>query len=567
VSRVEIHGAQYTVGELFGPAFAFTVPAFQRPYAWTCVEATALFQDLLDVMGDTALPVRELPPYFLGSIVLVREEEYAPDVSIVDGQQRLTTLTILLAAIRALADPRRAPHLNRHLYEEGSPFIDSANAYRLRLRSRDATFFQRYVQEPDGLAELPALDVEALTDSQRNIRANTLAYLEALRELPEERRFRFAQYVLTRCLLLAVATPDLDAAYHIFSVLNNRGLDLSYADILKAQLFGKMPDAQRDGYMARWEEVEDALGRKGFEALFRHMRMIEQRKKAQGSILREFRDYITAFMTETGKDDWHVIDERIVPQGLAMYAITHAAYEPDHDTQATNATLKWLNLIPNADWLPPAIAFLTRYHDQPAAVADFFRDLERLAVSLMLRRFNESDRIKRYAGVLERIKERQPVGAKDSRLQLTVDEREATVRALNGSLANLSAQPCKYLLRRLDALLADAAPDVYPEVTVEHVLPLNPASNGVWSQWYKDAKVRKQYEYRLGNLALLPEGFNRKAANADFAQKRVVYASATHAYPVLALAGQARDANDWTPATVDRRQHELLARLRSLWRL
>ena len=73
---------------------------------------------------------------------------------------------------------------------------------------------------------------EELTDSQKNIRANATLYKARLAELPEADRLRLAQFAVTRCYLVVVATPDLDSAYRIFSVLNSRGLDLAPTDIL-----------------------------------------------------------------------------------------------------------------------------------------------------------------------------------------------------------------------------------------------------------------------------------------------------------------------------------------------
>ena len=87
---------------------------------------------------------------------------------------------------------------------------------------------------------------------------------------------------------MAVATLYLDFAYRIFAVLNSRGLDLSPTDILKAEIFGKVEQSQREFYIRKSEDMEDDLGRDLFENLFSHVRMVYRKAKPQGTLLEEF---------------------------------------------------------------------------------------------------------------------------------------------------------------------------------------------------------------------------------------------------------------------------------------
>ena len=98
----KISAAEFPLSKIFSSDFDYTIPSYQRPYAWTVDEASELFDDLHDFFQSD---LEE--PYFLGSIVLIKEEN-TPRSEVVDGQQRLTTLTILLAAIASdLSDDRR----------------------------------------------------------------------------------------------------------------------------------------------------------------------------------------------------------------------------------------------------------------------------------------------------------------------------------------------------------------------------------------------------------------------------------------------------------------------------
>ena len=89
----KISGAEYQLAKIFSSDFDYSIPSYQRPYAWTEVQAGELFSDLYDFFMK-----EKDESYFLGSIVLIKEEG-RPNSEVIDGQQRLTTLTILLAAI------------------------------------------------------------------------------------------------------------------------------------------------------------------------------------------------------------------------------------------------------------------------------------------------------------------------------------------------------------------------------------------------------------------------------------------------------------------------------------
>ena len=88
---MNIRGSEHQIKKIFSDEFVFTIPLYQRAYAWTIEESEELFQDLKRAMEGYKGSVDDLPPYFLGSIVLIKGDE--PDAEIVDGQQRLATLT------------------------------------------------------------------------------------------------------------------------------------------------------------------------------------------------------------------------------------------------------------------------------------------------------------------------------------------------------------------------------------------------------------------------------------------------------------------------------------------
>jgi Protein of unknown function DUF262 len=149
MGRVSIDTRQCEIKKIFSDEFVFTIPVYQRPYSWTTEEAGMLLEDLLDAIGESKQDLEEAPPYFLGSIVLTKGDK--PDSEVIDGQQRLTTITILLAALRASIRAEKAGDLEPFLYEKANAFAGTPSRYRLTLRKRDADFFQTYIQTEHGV--------------------------------------------------------------------------------------------------------------------------------------------------------------------------------------------------------------------------------------------------------------------------------------------------------------------------------------------------------------------------------------------------------------------------------
>jgi hypothetical protein len=556
-----IHAIEKALFKILNNDFAFAIPPYQRPYAWTTEQASELFTDLLAFLGIGLQPVEEVNPYFLGSIVLIKGED-SPEADIVDGQQRLTTLTILLAALRTLVDSEYAAEITEYIYEKGKKSIRTPNRYRLKLRERDEEFFRRYIQNEKGLDGLLQLDSAQLTDSQKNIQANAKYFTEALANLSEAQRIRFLQYLMARCFLVVVSTPDLDSAYRIFSVLNARGLDLGLTDLLKSEIIGAIPTNYQEKYTKIWEDEEEDLGRETFQELFAHIRMIYRKAKLRETALNEFHKHI-----QPQKEPQKFVDEILKPYSDSLEIIKTATYQSDKGAETVNSLFRWLNQIDNFDWVPPAILYLSQNRHSPDKLKQFFTDLERLAAGLMISRADINDRIERYGRLLTAIEEKADLYANDSPLQLAPDEATQVMKTLNGDLY-LIKRIRQYVLLRLDSALAQGeATYDYPIISVEHVLPQNLSKGSVWIKWFPVEEERTQYTHRIGNLALLSRKKNAQAQNYDFDKKKEGYFATSKGVSPFALTTQVLQKAEWTPAIINQRQKELLQKLKTLWRL
>lgn len=555
--------AQYIVAheqplaKVLSEDYAFRIPEYQRPYAWTTEQAGDLIDDLTSFMEANPGRIEDMPTYFLGSIVLIKGD--TPDSDVVDGQQRLTTLTLLLSAIRATASGQQVVDLTSFIYEKGNTIKGTTDRFRLNIRERDSEFFRKYVQKEGGFIELIASKAD-LKDSQLRLRENAILFSKRLDEMPPETRLALASFIVTRSFLVVVATPDQNSAYRIFSVLNSRGLDLSPTDILKAQIVGAIPEGRRDEYTKKWEDIEEELGRDDFGNLFGHIRSIYRKTKAKETLLKEFEAYVPEL-----KQPLKFVDNLLMPAAEAYSEIVASAYTSTSNAELVNEHLRWLNRLEFTDWMPPAIAFSMRFRNDPQRMVDFFRDLERLSFFMLVTKVGINDRIDRFGRVTRSIEE---TGSGGAALDLSTYEQQEFFEALDGAVyESLSAKARSLLLLRLDSLLSGGGATYdYPVVTVEHVLPQTPSGGSQWLEWFPEQAQRRALTHRLGNLALLTRKKNSSASNYELERKQTAYFTKGGISPFV-LTTEVIGRKTWSPEIILERQKRHLEKLESHWAL
>lgn len=552
---------EQAIQKVFSDDYVFSIPDYQRPYSWTTEQARELLEDLLGFVEANPGAIADMPTYFLGSIVLIKAE--TPEADVVDGQQRLTTLTLLLAAIRSnISNEKQRSQITKRLYEEGDTFAGTEDRFRLTLRARDAEFFQKYVQRDGGFGDLLKLET-GLVDSRQNLRDNARLFQTRLEAMAEPTRVELAQFILQRCYLVIVSTADEDSAYRIFSVLNSRGLDLSATDILKAKIIGGIPDKQRDGFTKKWEDAEEELGRDDFNTLFAHIRTVYRKAKAKETLLKEFEEYVTEV-----KSPIKFIDGVLLPMVQAFSELSASAYSAPSHADKVNAHLRWMNRLEFNDWVPPALAYFVRNRETPAAMEIFVRDLERIAYYMLVTSKGVNDRIERFAKITAEIEAGKDLTADSSNLQLQPPEQLAFFDKLNGPIyETLSAKARTPVLLRLDSLLSGGGATYdYSVITVEHVLPQTPKAGSTWLEWFPDQSARLATVHRLGNLALLTRRKNAQASNWDFDRKKDSYFRRDGVSPFV-MTTQVIDEAQWLPSLVNERQTKLMSIFEKHWRL
>ena len=567
-----IKAAELPLGDLFNDKYRFEIPDYQRQYSWTTEETGELLDDLLHALKEVEVleKVNEASPYFLGSIVIVKSDDL-PKADVVDDQQRITTLTIMFCVLRELIagkSPDFQASLSGFVYAPGNIATGVEGHFRLRVRPRDEDLFQNRIQvEGELLQFLDNLPIN-LPDSRQRMFGNAKYLWEKLSELNEDRRNILTSFLAQRCYLVVVSTSDRDSAYRIFSVLNDRGLDLSPTDILKAQIIGGLEETTQSDYTKIWEDREEELGRDDFRDIFAHIRMIYLRNKMRGTLQQEFQEGVLQIKKNSELNDAkakNFIDKVLVPYADVYKTITTASYKGHGNYGNVNEYLSHLNRLDNFDWIPPAMAFFKRHLNDTDALLQFVQGLERLAYGMFIRRANINERINRYADVLRSI-ECGDVLSDGSAIQISPQEKLDLLNRLDGRIYS-QLRVRKPLLLRLDSLLADGGATYdHPIITIEHVLPQNPPKCSQWRKWFPDETEREEWTHKLANLVLLSRWKNSSAQNYEFDHKKNVYFNQKSVAP-FALTTQVLNTKEWSLGVLESRQKELISILKKEWRL
>jgi len=296
---------EHTVAEVLGDNFVHEIPPYQRPYAWMAEQALQLIEDLREAMlsGDGE-------SYFLGSIVLIRPPRQVVG-QVVDGQQRLTTLTILAAALRDVAsDKQEREALAAAVYIEPNPYKAQVEAVRILAHTEDRVFFREAIQIPGATAKTDPPH-QPKTEAQELMWGNAIVLRNKILSMAQEERQRLVAFLLNKSVLVVVSTESRAAALRIFRVLNDRGLDLSNADVIKADLLGKFKDqAEITHQAARWREFETDLGREDFEGLLENLRFVLEKGKNRRSLSEAYEE---RFRNGTPVDVRKFLDEELAP--------------------------------------------------------------------------------------------------------------------------------------------------------------------------------------------------------------------------------------------------------------
>lgn len=524
----------------------YRVPDYQRPYIWGTDQVTDLLDDVTQWMN-----FRPESEYFLGSIVLQEHQENdITEYDLLDGQQRLTTCLMIQAVGRDLAtDDLLKKSCREAIFQERNKYKNIPERARIiyDIREEVQAFVDKYIKADGGTNDEEALRAEFDSPalSVQNM-ANALIEIRNFFKAEDAPTVEdFFQFFGNKVLLVYVSSPDLDDAFRMFTVLNDRGMKLRGSDILKTlNLRALREDKVGDGvvrkWAQKWEEWEGEMG-DGFDVFLSQIRAVLVKDKARLSLLQEFDENIYAPHSFDRTTKKYTKNEPLLKRGLDTFTFVDRYYGHYQkilrgNNYHLNNSWQFDNLITLlqdaslADfWLPP----LLRYYDLfgEKRIIDFLKKLEGKFCGDWVTYQTPTDRIKAMNNITVAIdKVNQQTGASaDEKINqlLGMDIFDFNTKVLREVLETrdiYSRRFARYLLFKVDALYAsaDTRLQVPVNMSVEHVLPQNPKSDSQWCKDFNDEE-RETWTNRIGNLVLISRRKNSSQGRSDFIEKKVKY--------------------------------------------
>jgi hypothetical protein len=560
--------------KLFDNPYLFTVPAYQRPYSWTTREAGQLLEDLTIAAGldeaETAWP-----DYFLGTVLLLDPENDAatppsPFVGrrvfdVVDGQQRLVTLSILASILRDFIDrdgrgmPESglaAARLHAMVAVAPDERDLSGRRSRLQLRDDEQAYFESQVLARSPRPVVASAVTHPGAAAVQLVHDHLAGEIEALNALERQ---QLAQYLMDDCHVVVIVTRDIDRAHRLFTVLNQRGKPLERKDILKAEVLKAIPAVTAPKAIERWEAAQNRLGLE-FEDFMAHLRLIHGLQKLP--IISGVRALVREFGSE------RFLAEQLEPLTEAFHRVRTFADGPDAAAHPElTAALVALNRLGKADWVPACILAMAEFPTAPDRATQLIVEIERFVSLLRLLCQGSGKRQRRFNAVLGAMRDGGDGLLSHPAWQVSTDEQRIIAHHLK-DFHRRSPQTSKFLLMRLEDDIAGVPLRIDPmALTVEHVLPLRPAATSVWRQDFVDAEERADCQGSLGNLALVTLRQNEKARNRDFHEKLAIYRDPEADMPPMQINADILASSEWRMAVILAREQRLLTRIGRFWRI
>jgi len=541
-----------TIREIFDKRW-YRIPEYQRPYVWGKEEVNILLEDIYEAMNDDINA-----EYFLGSIIFQNIDNLLVDI--LDGQQRLTTLFLLIAVIRDLTSNLQLKEACQdYIFQEGNEFKNIPEKVRIEFNIRDEVknFVEKFIKVSGKLKDNNALN-EILKYTKDISIKNMINNIFEIKNFFKDKSIEdFAKYLFNKVVLIYVSSSSLEDAFKLFTVMNDRGIKLRNSDILKAMNLREINTNERELYAKKWEEIENYFD-EDFDKFLSYLRMILVKEKAKKSLLSEFEENVYFIkgikknnvpLLKLGKDTVEFIDK--------YKNYYENLFDNNEDVKFTALISIMKNTLPADLW----IAALLRFYDkfQSNNILEFLEKLDNKFSFDWIVGYTPTKRIENINKIIKAIENINDLETllKSSVFNIDLNNLE---NILNDDV--YGKRFAKYLLYKLEYFYVDNDSPLphFPKIlTIEHILPQNPPQNSQWRKDFSDEEIR-ELVHKIGNLILMSRRKNSSQGNRDFIYKKNKYFKGRidlfrHSAEVIL------NNEKWTPIEIKNNQDKIVKKL------
>ncbi|MGK7902377.1 MAG: DUF262 domain-containing protein [Hormoscilla sp.] len=550
-----------SLGDLIGNSKIYRVPLFQRDYSWEEENWEDLWQDI------EALYKEPSTSHYMGAIVLQSSSKSEKEFTIIDGQQRLATLSIIAIAVieklRQLVDKNVYPEANqerqgilRRTYLGDKDPRSLRYSSKLILNANNHEFYKSNLinlRKPRNIRKL-AKSNQKLWQAYEYF-TQKIGKIENIIHDGEKIASFLTDTVAARLLFIQITVEDELNAYRVFETLNARGIELTATDLLKNYLFSLFqgPDDLQIA-QSQWQGIINTVQMKNFPSFLRYYLSMQHSRVRGDRLFKLVRDAV-----RDAQEAFDLLDQ------LENYSSLFLALDNPNDefwveTPENYPHLRALNLF-GVKQMYPAL-FAAYQHFDPK---DFTRVLKlvgtisfRYSIVSSLNPNNFETVYNQVAIKIEKgeIKSSSDIFEELRQVYVPDDKFKQDFSLLTISTKGHKKKLVRYILYKLEA---DASGMEVNEdsFSIEHILPQRPTDD--WRHHFPDEQVEEMV-YRLGNLTLLEETFNRDIGDKSYQVKREKYQQS--AYTLT----QNINALEWTADSLYNRQKDLAKRAAHIWK-
>jgi hypothetical protein len=550
-------------GELLTGNNSYIVPDFQRDYSWTETEVDELWTDITNTLDENR------NEHFFGAIVVNNSDK--PKLRLIDGQQRITTTSLLMCVLRNMANEKDDTQLSSIISQKYLGSLDTRTRRtepKLRLNDTNNQFYQENFVEPKDIIYLRKIKkfsqgqhksnklmIESyilLYDKIEERASKSLDFIESLIQIEECIRDKFNSIV--------ISVADESNSYLIFETLNNRGLELSVADLLKNHLFSKssekLPEIQR-----KWIEINQEIDKFDLTKFIRHYWISNYGDVSEKDLFRKISTQL--------KSSLEVFD---FVNSLRNSSEIYGAFKNpqssiwDSYPQDVKSDIARLRVFDANECYPALLAA-----KEVLNPGSFLKLLKMIVIFsfryTVICNLNPNKLETMYGEISTHIRKRKPKSTKEiAGIIAKLDpEDDIFSEAFQKKILNKNqTELARYILQEINSNYVGnkelVANPNSSEVNLEHVLPQKPSE--AWLAKFSKTDPG-HYVYRLGNLALLESKVNRTIGNSSFQEK----CSKAFSSSRLEITREISENTVWGPKQIEERQEKMAKAASKIWNL
>lgn len=537
-----------------GQETPFVIPEYQRSYSWSDDEIITLFEDLWEFSIERTHS-DGAKSYFLGCVVSYEENG---ERQIIDGQQRITSLFLLLRAVFSMLEKEdnKTDEVNNFIQKikpalwKENEMTGKEDRSKILLRSEVVTDSGNLILR--NILESGEADKNAKDNYSKNYNKFKELYIQKSQSSPNQ-IYHFVLALLNYSILLPITADDQETALTIFNTLNNRGLPLSDADIFKSYIYKKLDDTGKKAFINKWKKLETDAEKvnESIQSLFYYnMFYMRAREKDDKSTTPGIRKYYLD--KNNNRLTPEVIDDLAV--NLQLWKVINGREAVDGEEWSQNMDIRkildCLSSYTNEFWKYPVSIFFMEHKDKANFEEIFLKFLRKLYVMLLTRYLEvptinavKVDILKLNVQIINNSHPEFYAGFEEKKL-----EDEYAINAEKARTDKLIIAPHKNMVRMLLKVLAyqeDTQTDLLPGYwEIEHIFPQT------WDSKYytlNEEEANEKLEH-LGNKLPLEKKLNISASNNYFAKKKDRYKDSKIAI-IKKLGNSTLD--EWNLANID----------------